>query len=75
MYCWGCGHAIVLGPGGECVECAVQHPLARPPAADVAGGGGRTPLAVGIAAGTALALAGTCALGLAVANVLSEVLR
>lgn len=76
MYCRGCGHAIVVGPGGECVECATVQPVRE------SVGGSRASAvrlrasvtAAGLAAGAVLVVTGAVALAVALAAVATEVL-
>lgn len=75
MYCWGCGHAIVLGPGGECAECAAPHPLPAAPEAAVGRPKRRVASGAAAALGGVVALAGAGALGIALADLAREVLR
>lgn len=75
MYCWGCGHAIVLGPGGECVECAAPHKLPAAPEAVVERRTRRIASGAVAALGGLLALGGAGALGIALVDLAREVIR
>lgn len=74
VYCWGCGHVIVVGPGGECVECATaQRPCE--PASDVRclSVRGQGALArAGVVLGAVLALAGGTALVVSISGIAVE---
>lgn len=73
MYCRGCGHVIVVGPGGECVECATAQ---RP---GEAAGDVRCPVRghgalarAGVVLGAVLALAGGAALVVSISGIALE---
>lgn len=76
MFCSGCGHAIVLGPGGECVECGTPGHVDQGPRGPVLAHAGSTRWrragAMGaLLAGGVLALGGGVALGISLVRVVA----